>query len=66
MSIKKDKSALPLPVISDGKILKDALKALNITNEDLNKKLHANHTQCDKVFLMTLDRHDNICIIKKV
>ncbi len=66
MSIKKDKSALPLPVISDGKILKDSLKALNITNSDLDKKLSANHTQSDKVFLMTLDRHDNICIIKKV
>ena len=66
MSIKKDKAALPLPVISDGKILKDSLTALNITNEDLDKKLHANHTKSDKVFLMTLDRYDNICIIKKV
>ncbi len=66
MGVTKDKAALPLPVISDGKILKDSLKALNITNDDLNKKLHANHTESDKVFLMTLDRYDNISIIKKV
>lgn len=66
MGVKKDKAALPLPVISDGKILKDSLTALNITNEELNQKLRANHTESDKVFLMTLDRYDNICIIKKV
>ncbi len=66
IGLKKDKTALPLPVISDGKILKDSLDALNITNDELNKKLHANHTESDKVFLMTLDRYDNICIIKKV
>ena len=66
MGVKKDKAALPLPVISDGKILNDSLKALNITNDDLDKKLRANHTESDKVFLMTLDRYDNISIIKKV
>ncbi len=66
MGVKRDKAALPLPVISDGKILKDSLTALNITNEELNQKLRANHTESDKVFLMTLDRYDNICIIKKV
>ncbi len=66
MGVKKDKEALPLPVISDGKVLKDSLKALNITADTLNKKLSANQTQADKVFLMTLDRYDNICIIKKV
>ncbi len=66
IGVKKDKAALPLPVISDGKILKDSLTALNITNEELNQKLRANHTESDQVFLMTLDRYDNICIIKKV
>lgn len=65
MGIKKEKAALPLPVISDGKILKDSLKALNITTDTLNKKLHANHTTSSEVFLMTLDRYDNISIVKK-
>ena len=65
MGIKKEKAALPLPVISDGKVLKDSLKALNITTEALNKKLNANHTTVSEVFLMTLDRYDNISIVKK-
>ncbi len=65
MGIKKEKAALPLPVISDGKILKDSLKALNITTDALNKKLNANHTTANEVFLMTLDRYDNISIVKK-
>ncbi len=66
IGVKKNKAALPLPVISDGKILKDSLDALNITADSINKKLKANRTQADKVFLMTLDRYDNISIIKKV
>lgn len=65
LGIKKEKEALPLPVISDGKILTDSLKALNITNEDILKKVKANKTEVNNVFLMTLDRYDNICLIKK-
>lgn len=65
LGIKKEKEALPLPVISDGKILSDSLKALNITNEDILKKVKANKTEVNNVFLMTLDRYDNICLIKK-
>ena len=65
IGVKKEKAALPLPVISDGKILKDSLKSLNITTDALNKKLNANHTTAKEVFLMTLDRYDNISIVKK-
>ena len=65
MGIKKEKAALALPVISDGKILSDSLKALNITTDALNKKLRANQTTASEVFLMTLDRYDNISIVKK-
>lgn len=65
VGVKKQSQALPLPVVSDGKILKDSLKALSITQDDVNKKLHANHLEIDKVFLMTLDKHDNISIIRK-
>ncbi len=66
IGVKKEKQALPLPVISDGKVLKDSLKALNITTDTLDKKLRANQTEAAEVFLMTLDRYDNISIIKKV
>jgi uncharacterized membrane protein YcaP (DUF421 family) len=65
MGIKKDRAALPLPVISDGKILDDSLKALGITTHTLEKKLKANQTEVSRVFLMTLDRYDNIRIVKK-
>lgn len=65
MGIKKEKAALALPVISDGKILGDSLKALNITTDALNKKLRANQITASEVFLMTLDRYDNISIVKK-
>ncbi len=65
MDIKKEKSALPLPVISDGKILNDSLDALGITEDTVYKKVRANHTEVSKVFLMTLDRYDNIRIVKK-
>ncbi len=65
MGVKKEKEALPLPVISDGKILSDSLTALNITKKDVDKKLRANNTTTQNVFLMTLDRFDNICLIKK-
>ena len=40
-------------------------KALNITSEDISKKIKANNTEVEKVFLMTLERYDNICLIKK-
>lgn len=65
VGIKKESQALPLPVVSDGKILKDSLKALSITKEDVTKKLRANHFELNNVFLMTLDKHDNISIIRK-
>ncbi len=65
MGIKKQKEALALPVISDGKILKDSLQALKITQNDIDKKLKANNACVNNVFLMTLDRFDNICLIKK-
>ena len=65
MGINKPKEVLPLPVISDGKILSDSLRALKITENDVNKKLKANNTTAQNVFLMTLDRFDNICLIKK-
>lgn len=65
VGIKKESQALPLPVVSDGKILKDSLTALSITKEDVTKKLRANHFELNNVFLMTLDKHDNISIIRK-
>ncbi len=65
IDITTDDESLPLPVISDGIILNDSLKALSITKEDVYKILKSNHTEVKKVFLMMLDRYNNISIIKK-
>ena len=64
LKIKSDPEALPLPVITDGKIINESIKALGITEEQLNKKLKANLCEVQNVFLMTLDRYDNINLIK--
>ena len=64
LQINKKPAALPLPVISDGKIMYDSLSALKVTEEELIKKLRAHHTEAEKVFLMTMDRHKNINIVK--
>ena len=57
---------LPLPVISDGKIIYESLKALNFEPVKLNKILKSKHTTAKQIFLMTLDREGNHTIIKKV
>ena len=65
LNIKRKDEALPLPVISDGKIIKESLEALEIDLNHINKKLKANKLNINEVFLMTLDRYNNINIIKK-
>lgn len=65
MNIKKNEEGLQLPVISDGKIVKESLTALEITEEKVMKKIKSKKLEINDVFLMTLDRYDNINIIKK-
>lgn len=62
INLKKNDDALPLPVISDGNILKDSLKALNISENDVKKIININPKD---VFLLTLDRLGNINLVKK-
>lgn len=64
LNIEKSKEALPLPVISDGKIIKESLEALEIKEQDIIDKLNANNTEVKNVFLMSLDRYDNFSITK--
>lgn len=56
---------LPLPVISDGRIIYESLQALNVTVQRLNKILKQKHTSVKQIFLMTLDRDGNNTIVKK-
>ena len=64
LRIKTEPEALPLPVITDGKIIEESLNALGISQNQLERKLKANRTQVKDVFLMTLDRYDNINLVK--
>ena len=57
-------AALPLPVITDGKIEHDSLDALRVSEEELQKLLKINKARVQDVFLMTMDRDKKINIIK--
>ncbi len=65
MQLNLPDDPLPLPVISDGKIIPDSLKALDTTANDLRKILKPKHIAPKDVFLMTLDRDGNYSITKK-
>lgn len=65
IELKLPDDNLPLPVISDGKIVYESLKALEITTQKLNKILKHKCESAKDVFLMTLDRNGNHTIIKK-
>ena len=56
---------LPLPVVSDGKIVHESLKALDIKPAQLYKIIKKEKTTVKDVFLMMLDRDGNHTIIKK-
>lgn len=56
MGVKVDKEYLPLPVIADGKIVKESLGALMITETDIKKMVKSQHSEIEDIFLMTLDR----------
>lgn len=64
LNIKKEKATLPLPVISDGRLIKESLKALEIEEKDIKTILKANKTEVSKVFLMSMDRYKNSTLIK--
>ena len=56
---------LPLPVISDGKIVYESLKVLKFAPDKLQMILKSERTSAKQVFLMTLDRDGNHTIIKR-
>lgn len=65
LKINKPNEALPLPVISDGVIIKESLEALELTEEDIKTKLNTKRTKVSDVFLMMIDRYNNYSITKK-
>lgn len=64
LNIKSKDEALPLPVISDGKLINESLEALEINENKIFKILMKKNLKISEVFLMTLDRYNNINITK--
>ena len=60
---KNKSAALPLPVVCDGKIVKESLMALQLNNNDLYNKIKTQNTEIKNIFLMTLDRSGNSNIV---
>ena len=58
-----EEATLPLPVISDGKIIKESINSLNITASHLEKMISP--ARAEDVFLMTLDKKGSMEIIMK-
>ncbi len=62
-SIKAKKATLPLPIISDGKIIKETLIAMNVSEKEILRRISP--AKIKDVFLLTLDSSGKINVIKK-
>ncbi len=65
IKIKGTKEGLQLPVISDGKFVKESLNSLEFTTNEIEKILASKHLTVENVFLMTIDRYKNMNIIER-
>lgn len=65
LNVKKSSAELPLPVISDGKLLSESMTALGITRKEVLNRLSSERLKPSQVMLMTLDSNGNTNIVKK-
>jgi uncharacterized membrane protein YcaP (DUF421 family) len=65
VGLKPKPITLPLPIISDGKIIKETCKNLNITQKELLSILEKEKVKIKDVFLMTLDKEKKATFIRK-
>ncbi len=65
IELKTQQNMLPLPVISDGKIIHESLNSLQVSTQKLYKMLKHHNVDVKQIFLMTLDRDGNQTIINK-
>lgn len=65
LQLKTAQDGVPYLVISDGKIIRSALRLCGITEKQLHTRLRAQAVRVEDVFLMTLDRGGNIYLAKK-
>ncbi|MDO4742857.1 MAG: DUF421 domain-containing protein [bacterium] len=60
-----DSSTLPVLVISDGVIIKDALSLAQTDRKQIYSKLQEQKLKIKDVFIMTIDKNGESCIVKK-
>ena len=65
LNIEKEESAMPLPVIRDGKIIFQSLEFLNIERKAFENILQKHKVKSKDIFLMMMDKNGNENIIKK-
>ncbi|MBQ8303788.1 MAG: DUF421 domain-containing protein [Clostridia bacterium] len=65
LSLKAQESQLQIPVISDGKIISDAVSSINKTTDDIRKILKSKNKKESDVFLMTMSKDGQMNIICK-
>ncbi len=65
IKVQKGPTELPLPVISDGKVLPESLSALGISKSEVTVQLAKKGVRPKDVFLMTLDSGGKAEIVKK-
>ena len=64
MNLTPNSATLPLPVISDGKIISDTLNNFEISKGELNKLLERERVKLKDVFLMTIDQERKTTLLK--
>lgn len=65
MKISGKEEALQLPVITDGKIIKESLKNLSMNYDKITSILKSKNKSPENVFLMTINRNGDYTIIDK-
>ncbi len=65
MKISGKEEALQLPVITDGKIIKESLKNLSMNYDKITSILKSKNKSPENVFLMTVNRNGDYTIIDK-
>lgn len=65
IKVQKGPAELPLPVISDGKILTESVKALGITRQEIVRRISKKGLRTADIMLMTLDSGGKESIVKK-
>ncbi len=65
LNLKAQESQLQIPVVSDGKIISDAVSSIDKTTDDIRKILKSKNKKENDVFLMTMSKDGQMNIICK-